>query len=115
MRREAVLGAPVKPTSSRFTIGFATVVSCLALFLPLFRLTSLFTFVTEKIILARLPVTRYWLGLEAPATLHSTDCQRYQTYQRMPRIAAKQFNRTTVLDGFFTGGVAGWIKRHEKY
>jgi uncharacterized iron-regulated membrane protein len=67
-RPEGVLGAPMLlGIPRRFTLGFATLIAALALYLPLFGVSLLLVAIIERRVLRRLPVARRWLGLSVEA------------------------------------------------
>jgi uncharacterized iron-regulated membrane protein len=67
-RPEGILGAPMPlARPRRLTLGFATLIVALAIYLPLFGASLLFVAMIERYFLWRLPVTQRWLGLSVGA------------------------------------------------
>ncbi|MFO0887982.1 MAG: PepSY domain-containing protein [Isosphaeraceae bacterium] len=67
-RVPGVLGAPAAGARPRFSVGPALLALSLAIYLPLFGASAAIVFLTEKLVLSRIPATRDWLGLTPPAT-----------------------------------------------
>lgn len=62
-RSPGTLGAPATRVGWRASIAFVLTVVALVIALPLFGLTLLLTLIVERLLLARIPWVRAWLGL----------------------------------------------------
>lgn len=69
-RRDPGLGAPRMLIAPRFSLALLLGTLALAVALPLFGATLLFTLLLEALILRRIPAVRNWLGLTRPAVLN---------------------------------------------
>jgi uncharacterized iron-regulated membrane protein len=65
-RPRGVLGAPIPTGAPRFSAGLLAIIMALAVLLPLFGVSLALTWITERLILRRIPGLRLWLGLSAP-------------------------------------------------
>ncbi|PZU11632.1 PepSY domain-containing protein [Sphingomonas sp.] len=66
-RPTGLLGAPIPLSRPRFGLGLIAIIVALGIYLPMFGATLLLVLATEKLLLVRVPGTRRWLGLRAPA------------------------------------------------